>query len=153
IISRKTARRGHPLVQDEDEEEQFVAIEGLSDAVAAGLAQEITQGTVTTVQVARTGQLVAGGMSLIDATLQAAAEIAAKGPAPGTPGGAPPVGAPGPGGHPGPPIPPGLAQALAAQGAGPNAAPGEGIPMPQPGMMNLRHVLQGVNAQVSPGAT
>ena len=153
IISRKTARRGHPLVQDEDEEEQFVAIEGLSDAVAAGLAQEITQGTVTTVQVARTGQLVAGGMSLIDATLQAAAEIAAKGPAPGTPGGAPPVGAPGPGGQPGQPIPPGLAQALAAQGAGPNAAPGEGVPMPQPGMMNLRHVLQGVNAQVSPGAT
>jgi hypothetical protein len=138
---------------DEDEEEQFTSVEGISDAVAAGLAQEIAQGAVTTVEAARVGQLIVNGMSLIDARLQAAGEMAAQGPAPGTPGGAPPMGAPGPGGQPGQPIPPGLAQALAAQGAGPSAAPGEAVPMPQPGLMNLRHVLQGVNEQVSPGAT
>jgi hypothetical protein len=153
IISRKTARRGHPLVQDEDEEEQFVAIEGASDAVQAGLAQEISVGQVTTAEAARYGQLLAEGMGVFEARLQAAAEMAVQGPAPGTPGGAPPVGAPGPQGQPGAPIPPGLAQALAAQGAGPQSSPDEGVPTAQPGAMNLRHILQGVNEQVSPGAT
>ena len=97
-------------------------------------------------------QLVAEGHTTYDAILLAQSEMASQGPAPGTPGGAPPVGPPG-GSAPGQPIPPGLAQALATQGAGPSSAIGAGVPNAPPALMNLRHVLQGVNEQISSNAT
>lgn len=148
IMSRKTARSIHPLVQDGDEEEQFTAIEKMTDAAVGGYANEIAQGTKSTAEVARAAELVSNGMPIFKAILQAAAETASQGPAPGTPGGAPPTAGPN-----SQPIPAGLAQMLAAQGAGPGQAPANPIPAAAPGMTNLRHVMQGINEQVSPGAT
>ncbi len=149
IISRKTARDKHPLVDDAAEEEQFVALEKLSDATLAAAANEIAQGspTMTTAVVARAAQYVASGETLYDAFLKAQAEATAQAPAPGTPGGASPTG---PDGQ---PLPPGMAQMLAAQGAGPAAPPGGPIPSANPNLMNLRHVLQGINEQSSVNAT
>ena len=148
IISRKTARDKHPLVDDAAEEEQFVALEKLSDATLAAAANEIAQGspTMTTAVVARAAQHVASGMSMYEAFLHAQAEATTQAPAPGAPGG------PAPTGPDGQPIPAGMAQMLAAQGAGPGAGPGNPIPAAPPGLMNLRHVLQGVNESISPGA-
>ncbi len=148
IISRKTARDKHPMVDDAAEEEQFVALEKLNDATLAAAANEIAQGspTMSTAVVARAAQHVASGMSMYEAFLHAQAEAATQAPAPGAQGGPP---ATGPGGQ---PIPPGLAQMLAAQGAGPQAGPGNPIQSAPPGLMNLRHVLQGVNENISPGA-
>ena len=149
IISRKTARDKHPMVDDAAEEEQFVALEKLNDATLAAAANEIAQGspTMSTAVVARAAQHVASGMSMYEAFLHAQAEAATQAPAPGAQGGPP---ATGPGGQ---PIPPGLAQMLAAQGAGPQAGPGNPIQSAPPGLMNLRHVLQGINEQSSPAAT
>ncbi|MDE2022286.1 MAG: hypothetical protein KGI71_05250 [Patescibacteria group bacterium] len=153
IMSKRTARQMHPLVQDPDEEEQFVALEKMSDATLAAISQEVASGQTPTALVARAAQHVAAGETIYEAWLKASSELATQGPAPGTPGGPPPT-APGAGpGQPGQPVPPGLAQLLASQGAGPQAAPGGAIPGPNPSLMNFRHVLQGINEQVSPGAT
>ena len=146
IMSRKTAREKHPLVDDAFEEEQFVSIEKMTDAALGGYAQEVAQGAKSTAEVARAGQLIAGGMNVFDAMLQAAAETASKGPAPGAPGAPPQLG---PNGQ---PMPPGLTNMLAAQASGPNAAPGEGVPGEQPGLANLRKTMQGINENISPGA-
>ncbi len=147
IMSQRTARDKHPLIDDPLEEEQFVALEKISDAVLAGMAQEIAQGQMSTATAARAAQMIEKGATVYDALLKAAAEAATGAPAPGDQGGPPPTGA---GGQ---PVPPGLAQMLAAQGAGPQAQPGNAIPAAPPGLMNLRHVLQGMNEQSSPNAT
>jgi hypothetical protein len=148
IISRHTARQKHPMVDDADEEEQFVALEKLSDATMAAAANEIAQGspTMSTAVVARTAELVASGLPMYKAFLQSQAEAASQAPAPGTPGG------PTPSGPDGQPLSPSMAQMLAAQGAGPDAPPGGPIAAANPSLMNLRHVLQGVNESISPQA-
>jgi len=120
----------------------------MTDAAVGGYANEIAQGTKSTAEVARAAELVSNGMPIFKAILQAAAETASQGPAPGSPGGAPPTAGPN-----SQPVPAGLAQMLAAQGAGPGQAPANPIPAAAPGMINLRHVMQGINEQVSPGAT
>ncbi len=147
IMSQRTARDKHPLIDDPLEEEQFVALEKINDAVLAGMAQEIAQGQMPTTVAARAAQMIEKGATVYDALLKAAAEAATGAPAPGAQGGPPPTGA---GGQ---PVPPGLAQMLAAQGAGPQAQPGNSIPAAPPGLMNLRHVLQGINEQSSAQAT
>lgn len=147
IISKKTARDKHPMVDDPAEEEQFIAVEKMGDATMAAIANGVAQGQTPISTVARANELVVGGMPLYAAWLQAESEAQTAAPAPGAPGGPPPTG---PGGQ---PIPAGMAQMLAAQGAGPAAAPGGQIPGPNPSLMNLRHVLQGVNEQVSSSAT
>jgi hypothetical protein len=155
IISRRTARVGHPLVQDEEEEEQFVSIEKMTDATIAGFTNEIAQGQQTSAVGARATELVAKGTPAYLAIGQAIAEAAA-GPGAGT---APDGGAPtGPDGQ---PMSPGLASLMASQGGGltpkglvpANAPPGSTVPGPNPDLMNFRHVLQGLNEQASPGAT
>ena len=147
IMSQRTARDKHPLIDDPLEEEQFVALEKINDAVLAGMAQEIAQGQMPTTVAARAAQMIEKGATVYDALLKAAAEAATGAPAPGAQGGPPPTGA---GGQ---PVPPGLAQMLAAQGAGPQAQPGNSIPAAPPGLMNLRHVLQGINETTSAQAT
>jgi hypothetical protein len=155
MMSLKTAREMHPLIQDADEEEQFVAVESMTAATLAGFTNAVAQGQQTPAVAARATELVAGGMPSYLAIGQAIAE-AAQGPgateAPD--GGA----ATGPNGQ---PMSPGLAALMASQGAGltpkgmvpANAPPGGGPPTPEPGLMNFRHVLQGINEQSSPGAT
>jgi hypothetical protein len=155
LISRKAAQRTHPFISDPDEMEQEVTLQKINDATLAGFAQELaTQGASEV--GALVSKKVAEGKNLADAILEAKAEVATQQPVdasgmpqgPGAPGAGPP-GAGGPGGQ----LPPGLAQALAAQSAGPQAAPGGGIPTPPPDLMNFRHDLQGINEQVSAGAT
>jgi hypothetical protein len=153
IISRHTARVLHPMVNDEDEEEQFVTLEKMNDATLAAAANEIAQGSpsMTTAVVARAAEKIAGGMPMYRAFLQATAEAATQAPAPGAEGG-PAPGAP-PGAPPGSaPMAPGLAQLLASQGAG-AAPPGTTVPAPNPDLMSLRHTIQGISEQMSPGAT
>jgi hypothetical protein len=54
---------------------------------------------------------------------------------------------------------PGLQDLMAASGAGtnskgqPTAPPGETVPQPNPDLMGLRHTIQGISEQMSPGAT
>ena len=142
----------HPLVQDADEEEQFVAIQKMNDAALAAQTNEVAQGTKSTSEVARTAELVSEGMPVFKAMLQAAAEVASQGPAPGA-GGPDVTAPPGPGGAPSAPLPPGLQQLLAANGAGPTSPPGATIPSPNPDLMSLRHTIQGISEQMSPTAT
>jgi len=146
LISKRTARNKHPMIDDPDYEEATVAIEKLDDATMAAIAQEVTQGQLPTEIVALTRQLVAKGKTLDAAFLEAKAQMATQGAAPGTEQGPPPVGGDGQ------PIPPGLAQALASQGSSPSQQPGDQIPAPNQSLMDFRHVLQGVNENVSPSA-
>lgn len=156
ILSRHTARVMHPMVQDPDEEEQFVNIEKMGDAAIAGYDNQIAQGQTSVAEVARVAQLMADGTPWYQAVLKAQAEVARQAPAPSD--GGEPVGAPGAGG-PGAGMSPGLQDLMAAQGAGtntkglPTAPPGSTVPMPNPDLMSLRHSIQGLNEQVSPGAT
>jgi hypothetical protein len=147
-MSRKTMRDKHPLIDDAAEEEMFVALEEINDAVASGIAQVIATDPTQLDVAARASQLMEEGITVGSAWLQAKSEIATQEPGgvPGGPDAAPtsPSGAP---------IPPGLSQALAASGAGPAVAPGSQIPAAQPDMMSLRHAIQGINEQVSSGAT
>lgn len=151
MISRKTARRMNPLVADEDEEEMFTAQEEIDDALLGGVAQQLASGQMPMSVGARIAQKIGEGITPSEAVLQAQAEAATAQPAPGADGGPPPVGPPG-SPQAGQPIPAGLAAMLAGSGAGPGAAPGQGVPGPPPGMTNLRHVLQGENENISPGA-
>jgi hypothetical protein len=151
MISRRTARKMNPLVGDEEEEEQFTSEEEINDAILGSVAQLITSGQMPISVGARIAEKIGEGIAPAKAVLEAQAEAATAAPAPGSPGGPEPVGPPG---SPtaGQQIPPGMAAMLAASGAGPTAAPGQGIPAAPPGLMNLRHVLQGENENISPGA-
>ncbi len=151
MISRKTARKMNPLIPDEDEEEMFTAQEEIDDAILGSVSQLIVSGQMDIAVGARIAQKIGEGIAPSQAVLEAKAEAATAQPAPGSPGGPEPVGPPG---SPtaGAPIPAGMAAMLAAGGGGPGAAPGQGVPGPQPGMVNLRHVLQGENENISPGA-
>lgn len=146
MMSKKTGREKSPLIDSPQEEEQYVAIEKATDAALAGFAQEIAQGAKSSTEAALFAKYIASGMTTFDALIQAAADMKTQGAAQGAPGG-PPATAPD-----GSSIPPALAQALAAQQAGPQQQPGNSIPAAAPGSMNLRHVLQGVNETVSPSA-
>jgi hypothetical protein len=141
----------HPMIGDEDEEELFTAQEEIDDAILGSVAQLVTSGGMPISVAARVAEKISQGITPAKAVLEAQAEAATAQQAPGAPGGPPPQGPPG---SPtaGQPIPPGMAQMLAAQGAGPSAAPGQGVPMPAPGMANLRHVLQTENEGISPAA-
>jgi hypothetical protein len=151
MISRKTARKMNPMVGDENEEELFTTQEEINDAILGSVAQLIASGSMPISVGARIAEKIGEGIPAAKAVLEAQAEAATAQQAPGSPGGPEPVGPPG---SPtaGQPIPPGMAAMLAANGQGPSAAPGEGVPMPAPGMMNLRHVLQGENESISPAA-
>ena len=151
MISRRTARKMNPMVGDENEEELFTAQEEIDDAILGSVAQLIASGSMPISVGARIAEKIGEGIAPAQAVLQAQAEAATAQPAPGAPGGPEPVGPPGSPSA-GQPIASGMAAMLAAQGGGPEAAPGQGVPMPAPGMMNLRHVLQGENASISPGA-
>ncbi len=151
MISRKTARKMNPMIGDEDEEELFTTQEEINDAILGSVAQLVASGGLPIAVAARIAEKIGEGIPAAKAVLEAQAEAATAQPAPGAPGGPEPVGPPGSPAA-GKPLPPGMAQMLASQGAGPGAAPGEGVPMPSPGMANLRHVLQTQNESISPAA-
>jgi hypothetical protein len=150
VISTRTARDMHPLVPDPDEDDRRVGIEKMENATIAGFTNEIAQGQQSSAVAARATELVAGGMAVYLAIAQATAE-AAQGP----------QGAGAPTGPDGQPMSPGLAALMASQGGGltPKGAvtaqepAGSPVPAASPNLMDLRHVLQGVNEQISPGAT
>jgi hypothetical protein len=153
MMSRRTARHQHPMIADADVEEEQVDLEQIHDAVLAKFGSDITSGGSTLLVAARAQVLMEDEhLTLARAVLKAESEQSNQGPATGAPGGPPAVG---PDGQ---PIPPEMAQALGQPGgAGPAGAGGTGgppppIPGPAQGLVNLRHVIQGVNASPSPSA-
>jgi hypothetical protein len=163
-LSKRSGRNMDPFIDDPDQEEEWVNAEALESALRDGFATQIAQGQMPVPVAARAMVLVYQGKTLPEAILQATAEAASQGPAPGATGAdaGPPTagGQPGAQGTPGPAGPggaggqmsPALAQMLAATGSGPQAGPGAAQPTAPPDLMNLRHVLQGVNENSSSAA-
>lgn len=161
LISKKTARSGHPLIDDPMQEETIVTLEQLDLATLNGISQQIEQGTFPggVPAIAHMRKLVSEGKELYEAVLETTAIAQTGQPAPGTPG------APDPNAPPDPNTPPGqnlpqAAQQMLAGGAGqppPGAPPATPLPpggigdVP-PAMANSRHLLQAINANVSSSA-
>ena len=86
VMSRSTARRQHPLVEDAEGEERAVLLESLADAAIAGMIQQISSGALPFIDQVRIMQLYAGGATIWDAVSQASREAqerqAAEAPAP-----------------------------------------------------------------------
>jgi len=139
-MSRRTARHLDPWIDDPEQEEQLVNAEATEGALRDGFATQLAQGQLPVEIGARAITLMQEGKTLAESILQAKAEAATKAPV-GQDGMPQQPGAPGQPGQ----IPPQLAQMLAAGGAGPQAQAGSPVPAAPPALMNLRHVIQGVN--------
>lgn len=151
LMSKRTGRSVHPMIDDGGQEEENIAIEQLDLAQLAGLSAQVQSGQMSPVQVAHIRQLMADGAPMYKAILESAAIAATNAPAPGTPG-APEEGEPSPpAGTPNPALPQGGQQMMAALGAG-GAAPPPTVPAPSAGMANSRKLLQSINENISPSA-
>ena len=150
VIDRDTARDMHPLVGDSKAMGQKVAIQKVKDALLGGIVQEIaTPGSpVTAVTVAHFLSKLETGETLAKAFIDAMAEAQTAAPAPGSPGAPQP-----PTGPDGSPLPSGMAAMLAANGGPQQGGAPDSVPPPNPALMNFRHVVQGMNINVSPNAT
>jgi hypothetical protein len=152
LISKRTARAMHPLIADGSQEEELIESENIREAVSQAFLQGCVQGQIPPHVAARVDEMVRGGKTLYQAIIAAEQEEQGRQaamqqqqtptPSPmagGLPGGNPNAG-PGGGGPMG--APPGM----------PGTAPGVPIPPPPQGQVNLRHMLQGLNENISPGA-
>lgn len=90
VMSRRTGRTLHPLIQDAEGEERAVMLEHMSDAAMGGFMQQVSTGALPLIDQARIMRLYAGGMEIWDAIEQASREAqerqAAAAPPPQDPG-------------------------------------------------------------------
>lgn len=113
LMSRETARRKHPLIDDAEHEEHSIIAERLEDAVLQGFLTQASQGTLPLPDASRIKQLVDKGTDIVEAILQAHNEAQAR------------QATEAPAAQPG--------QAMAPEQAPGLAAPGQGIEAPPAG--------------------
>ncbi len=169
LLSKRTARRKHPFVDDADQEEKNITIETLEEAVLDGMAQQAASGQLDLSLAMSALKKIRNGQELVDAFEQAKNEAAEQqaqqqqqqSPGAVEPGGpSSPPGAPAPGGPqqpgaggPGGQVPPGIQAMLANAGmAGQGGGPAPAVPPPSPSMINVRHMTQALDANISPNA-
>lgn len=122
LLSRETARKKHPMVEDPEFEHDSSTVEGLEDALLASVQNQASQGAIPPSDLARIMQLVKSNqMELADAIMQAQKEAQARQATQAPPGS--------------PETQPGLA--LPGAGAEQPAQ----IPPPEPSMQNFTQLL------------
>ncbi len=133
LISRRTARIKHPLIDDPDGEEKLATEEAIKDVVIASFQKQVAEGTIPMADVNRVYELIIDGKPMHEAIIQSQREAQERQvrEAP----------EPGPGEVAAPETAPGLGR------------PGEGmeqpagtprIPPPQPSQHNLEQLLEAV---------
>jgi hypothetical protein len=71
LLSRRTGRILHPLIEDPDEEQRLMVIQKLEDSVLAATLQQATTGAIPISDQARILELVEEGSSVVKAISQA----------------------------------------------------------------------------------
>ncbi len=140
VLSRRTARSLHPLVEDKGGEERSVLVEHLTDAAIAGLIQQIGSGALPIADQARIIQLIAAGNEIWDAVADAQREAqerqAALAPPPAEGQG----------------MAPELQPGLSLPGAGIESQPGpSAINPPNESQVNFRDLTRAVRTGVTAG--
>jgi hypothetical protein len=138
LISRRTGRVLHPLVEDPDEEQKLTAIQDMEDSVMAAALQQATTGAMPLVDQARILTLLQQGMPIAQAVTEAHNEAqtrqAAQAP--------PPTAGQGPA--------PGAMPGLGAPGQGAEMQPPPAIPQSGPSLANFRQLAQQLKANPNP---
>ena len=132
-ISLKTMRTKHPFIDDPDQEESLVDMDGIKKAVLGGLEQALASDPMQVPLGVKVLAKMRQGADFVDAIVAAHEEAqkeqaAAQQAAPGAPE-----------------TQPGL-------GAGPNNPPTPAVPPPAPGLQNLRDLVGAINAHTAPQA-
>lgn len=142
IISKRTGRILHPMVEDPDEEERLTAMQDMSDAIMASALQAATSGQMPLTDAARILTLIEQGKGIAEA-VNTAHDEAQKRQASAAP----------------PPDPsqgqvssPGAMPGLAPPGAGAEQQqpPGTSIPAPPASLANFRQLAQQLKANPNP---
>lgn len=133
LMSRETARRKHPLIDDAEYEEHNITAERIEDAVLQGFLQQAMTGALPVTDAARVMDLVQKGTDLAQAIgiahdeAQKRQAAAQQQPSPGglAPNAQPGLAAPG-------------------MGAETSAPPGSAVPAPPPDLKDLHQLLTGL---------
>ncbi len=137
LMSRKTARTKHPMIDDANLEDRQIMLEKLRSLQAAAFQQRVSTGAMPEIDLARVVQLFAKGAEFEDAITQADEEArkrqAALPPEP----------------EPGMAMAPASAPGLASPGAGAEGAPPPPASMPAlpQGQQNLRDMLRAIRSR------
>ena len=142
LLSKRTARRKHPYVQDAESEERTTREESIDEALLTRLQTEAAEGAIPITDLARMRELISEGHHIHEAIKRAQEEAQER---QATPAGEdeqmmPPEAAPG--------FAPGAEQPLpeGAQPAGPTMGGGQGGG-PQPSPEEFQQILQAIGGQ------
>jgi len=141
LVSQRTARSEHPLIDNPEQEEDGIVQEKLTDALLQSILQQATSGQMPAIDVAQVIKLVEKGMGVPDAIVKAdemaRARQAAQAPPP----------------EPGQATAPEMQPGLAMPGMGAESAPpaeGNGVPPDLANASALMSALRSTSRPVAP---
>jgi hypothetical protein len=142
LMSKHTARRVHPFVQDAAFEEERINKERVEDAIIAAFQQQANSGAVPLIDAVAVAKEIAKGKNALDAIVSAheAAQARQAAPAAEVPG---PEGAP---------IAPGAQPGLSLPGMGAEQLPVPPQQSPDQGLQNVQQLFDALRQPTAPRA-